>query len=350
MGSPAELRGRDLAGKIALLYVRVFNGVLMHSGHAAAQRIQDSGAAGLILWLDLPGNARHATQLFTADGWIDRIPWVSVGFHDGLYLRKLIEAADPDDPPQARLTVNGELHTEGTSQNLIGVLPGASDENLILTAHIDGYWNAVLDNGMGVASLMALARHYAEVPRERRPRNLVFLVTGDHELEGAGGSAVFQASHPDLISRSVLALQLEHLVAPGVSNFMNTLQSTNGSSPLLLFVSNGSPAVLDVFRDAVSRYKLVVNDNVSLGTAGDVDGLTQVPSAGFIQTGYLYHSEIDSLEWYSPGELEFVTRAHAYIVDRLNALPASEIRTPGDEEVLPPIYASPEFGVLMSPW
>jgi hypothetical protein len=100
----------------------------------------------------------------------------------------------------------------------------------------------------------------------------------------------------------------------------------------------------------VGRYDLVVSDNVSLGTAGDVDGLTRVPSAGFIQTGYLYHSDIDSLDWYSPGELEHVTRAHAYIVDRLNALPAADIRGPGDDAVLPPIYDSPEFGVLMSAW
>lgn len=350
LGSAADLHGRDLTGKIALLYVRVFDGVLMHSGLAAAARIAaTTDAAGIVLWMDAPGNAGYATQIFSPEGgWIDSLPWTNIGFQDGLYLRQLIEA-NPEKPPQVRLTVKGALETTGNSQNLVGILPGTTDENLIVTAHIDGFFNAILDNSSGVASLMELARYYSQIPQSERKRNLVFMVAGDHELEGTGGAAVFEAMNPTLVENSVMALQLEHTVGPNIYNFLNTLKLSTGSSSLMLFVNNGSEPVRDIFSAAISRYDLTVINEVNLFAAGDVEGLTKVPSSGLIQTGYLYHSDLDNLDWYGPEDFENVTRAHAFIIDQLNTLSAEQIGTL-PEEPLPPIYYAPEFPVLMSPW
>ena len=83
--------------------------------------------------------------------------------------------------------------------------------------------------------------------------------------------------------------------------------------------------------------------------AGDVDGLTDIPSAGFIQTGYLYHSEIDSLDWYKPEDLERLTRAHAFLIDEVNKIPIEEIRESSIDD-LPPPYSSPDVMELLRPW
>ena len=85
LGTIADLRGRDLSGKIILLHVRAFEDVLYHSGLESAKRIaKTTGAAGMILWMDLPGNEKYATQLFDGHKWIDQIPWVTIGYEDGL--------------------------------------------------------------------------------------------------------------------------------------------------------------------------------------------------------------------------------------------------------------------------
>jgi hypothetical protein len=350
LGSAAELRVRDLNGKIALLYVRVFDGVLMHSGLAAADRIaSETDAEGVILWMDLPGNVKHATQLFKMDGWIDSIPWVSVGFEDGLYLRRLIERAPIDEAPLVNLVVEGEFRMEGSSQNVIAEIPGTSDENLIITAHVDGFWTAALDNGTGVAALMELARYYVDVPESERTRNLIFLVTGDHETIGTGGAFVYAQTHAEDIEQTVMALQLEHLAAPGTTNSMNTLQHTNALSPLRAFVSNGNEVIRDALLDAVDRYGLVVRKAAIKSTAGDVDGLKEIPSAGLIQTGYLYHSEADGMQWYQPSDLERATRAHAYLIDQINQIPIEQLKT-APEVDLPPPYSSPDYLKLMEPW
>ena len=245
------------------------------------------------------------------------------------------------------LTSCGEIKS-GTSQNLKGIVPGTSEENWVITAHIDGFWSAILDNGTGVAALMELARYYAALPRSSRKRNLVFLVTGDHELFGAGGSRGFVKMHPQIMERSLLFLQLEHLLSPNTSNSMNLVQSANSTSPLSLFVSNGSPHVIHQFRDVIEEYGLVVSDNVQLNTAGDVDGIVNVPSAGLIQTGHYYHNSDDVMNLYQPTELAHIAKAHAALVDRFDKLPKSSIGIQKQENQ--PIYNSPEMLQIMSPW
>jgi hypothetical protein len=85
------------------------------------------------------------------------------------------------------------------------------------------------------------------------------------------------------------------------------------------------------------------------GTAGDVDGLAEVPSFGFIQTGFLYHSAADDLKYYSADELALVIRAHAFLVDGGNELTADEMKSGSGDDVLP-IYYSPHFLELLSSW
>ncbi len=349
LGSHAELRGKDLQGKIALLYVRVFDGVLMHSGLAAANRIaMETEAEGIILWMDLPGNAKHATQLYSmTGGWVDSLPWVSIGFEDGFYLRQLIESNPIDSPPRVNLLVQGELHPTGTSQNLIAELPGTTDESLLITAHIDGFWAAALDNGTGVSALMELARYYAGIPQSERERNLIFLVTGDHELEGSGGSLEYEKMHPKLAEKTVLALQLEHLVGPGTSNSLNALQLTNTNSPLKAFVSNGNQVLANALADTADQYGLVSVSHAMKASAGDAEGFETFPNIGFIQTGYLYHSDADGMQWYSPDDLGRVTRAHAYLIDQVNELSVEEIGSA--ENGIPP-YRSMELLKMFAPW
>jgi len=299
--------------------------------------------------MDLPGNAKHATQLYTPTGWIDSIPWTSIGFEDGTYLRRLIDISDDDSLPVINLVVEGEFRTTGTSQNVVAVLPGTTDENLIITAHIDGFWEAVLDNGSGVAALMELARYYKNIPQEKRLRNLIFLVTGDHETAGSGGSDVYHNRNLEIIEKTALAIQLEHLGAPGYKNSLNMLVTTNTLAPLIPFISNGNYSVHDAMQRMVDNYGIVVNRDLWTTPAGDVDGLTDIPSAGFIQTGYLYHSEIDSLDWYKPEDLERLTRAHAFLIDEVNKIPIEEIRESSIDD-LPPPYSSPDVMELLRPW
>jgi Zn-dependent M28 family amino/carboxypeptidase len=98
-------------------------------------------------------------------------------------------------------------HTKLESPNVVGLLPGSDprlrEEYVVLTAHLDhlgvgdavegdAIYNGAYDNASGVASLLAVAKAFADLPLAPR-RSLVFLaVTG--EEKGLLGSDYFAAN------------------------------------------------------------------------------------------------------------------------------------------------------------
>jgi len=322
LGSPADLRGKDLTGKIALLYVHTFEGVLMHGGYGPAIRLaKEYGAAGVILWYDAPGNDTYAGVMYDRTGIMKKTPWTNIGYTDGVYLRKRIEQSDLDKPPMVNLKVVGTMRSDLTSQNLLAELPGNSDQTIMITAHIDGFFNAALDNGTGVAALMALAKHYSRIPQDQRPYNLLFLVTGDHEATGAGGMINYIKKHKKDLKKIALAIQLEHLASPGVTKEMNMLTLTNSEAPRMLMVTNQSPWLNKVFMDAANRYGIVMQQGSISEYAGDIKGLKMakidVPAAGWIEIGHYYHNASDSPELISRHALQNMAHAYASIIDKI---------------------------------
>jgi len=325
LGSPAELMGRDLEGKIALVYSQVYEGVHIHSARSVVPRLAEQGKAlGVIVWLDLPGNGKYACRC--GDG-SENIPYLTVGYLDGLYLRKVIEASGLKSPPRVRMKVVGEMKKGLTSQNVVGMLPGTTDEYVIFTAHVDGYWLGTLDNGSGVAALLSLARHYSRMPAEKRRRNMLFLVAGDHEVPGAGGTVVFAKMHPDIIKKTAVVFQLEHISSTSLTEELGWYSLTNTENPRGLFVTNNSSLLLGFFKDAADRYGIVTSQGAYPNYWGDVVGFmeTGVTCAGWIEATYYYHSALDSPAVVTPQGLERITRAYAYVVDKVEGVSREEI-------------------------
>ncbi|BCB82731.1 M28 family peptidase [Phytohabitans suffuscus] len=100
--------------------------------------------------------------------------------------------------------------TEETTHNVIGVLPGASDHWVIVGSHHDGPFASAVEDGSGVAMVLAQAKFWASVPADRRPHNLLFMLTTGH-MAGVAGTLDFIAKHRDLLSRTVLEVHLEHV-------------------------------------------------------------------------------------------------------------------------------------------
>ncbi len=322
LGSPADMRGRDVEGKIALLYVHTFEGVLMHGGYGPAIRlVEEYGAAGVILWYDAPGNDAYAGVMYDRGGIMKGTPWTNIGYNDGVYLRKRIEHASLDNPPIVNLKIVGRSRSDLTSHNLMAELPGNSDRTIMITAHIDGFFNAALDNGTGVAALLALAKHYSAIPQSQRAYNLFFLVTGDHEAIGMGGMLSFIGSHKKFLKKVELAIQLEHLASPGVTKEFNTIARSNSEAPRMLMITNQNPWLKDAFMKAANRYGIVMQQGSISEYAGDIKALTvagtDIPAVGWIEIGHYYHNSSDSPDLISSHALQNITQAYASVIDKI---------------------------------
>lgn len=112
-------------------------------------------------------------------------------------------------PARARLSVSSTVDRV-VSHNVAGTLPGASDEWIVIGSHHDGPWASAVEDASGTALVLAQARYWSRVPRERRPHNLLFLLNAGHMAGGAGIRA-FVERRRAWLDRVVVEIHLEHV-------------------------------------------------------------------------------------------------------------------------------------------
>jgi hypothetical protein len=204
----------DVRGKVAVQRIVPTSGAFSQRGAISegSQELVRRGAIGVLNYIDQPGNM-HVRD-FSGCGQC-----FNVGGADGAFLRAVSERAEESgklEHLRVRLFLVARERAGLHAHNVVGVVPGASDEVVIVNAHLDGWYDAAGDNGDGLAVLVALARHFAK--SENRPaRTLVFVASGGHHNTGLNGPAHFVSMNPALAARAVLVLNLEHIAQYEVS-------------------------------------------------------------------------------------------------------------------------------------
>ncbi|SEM93616.1 M28 family metallopeptidase [Nonomuraea pusilla] len=121
--------------------------------------------------------------------------------------RRVLDLVD-EGPCTGTLTVESETGP-AVSHNVIGTLPGRSDQWVIIGSHHDAPWASAVEDASGIALVLAAARYWAGVPERDRPHNLVFLLTAGH-MAHAAGTRAFIEENRGLLGDVVLQLHLEH--------------------------------------------------------------------------------------------------------------------------------------------
>ena len=79
------------------------------------------------------------------------------------------------------------------TRNLVGILPGKSDELMVLASYTDGT-NGLENNGPNC--IVDMAQYLARLPQDSLPRSVMLLLTGGR-LAGGAGIAQFMDRHKD---------------------------------------------------------------------------------------------------------------------------------------------------------
>ncbi len=155
---------------------------------------------------------------------------------------------------RGRIALERSLETV-TSHNVTATLPGNSDEWIIIGSHHDGPWASAVEDGTGIALVMAQAQYWSQVPREQRPHNLMFLLNGGH-MSGGAGLIHFTETMRDFISNDVVVeIHLEH-AAREVRGENGELVVTDDPEPRWWFTSL-IPPLEQAVADAICRHDLV---------------------------------------------------------------------------------------------
>ena len=348
-GSESDFAGREVRGKAALIF-SVFG---VGPAEGALQRAEAKGAAAILNVNGLPGNLQLQ---YTSE---NKIPNFSLGTEDGIQLRDLIGEMPGGKGPRVKLKLDTKEIANLKSANVWGTLPGATDETIYILAHRDGWFDAAIDNGSGIAVQIGLAEYFAKIPQAQRRRTIVFLATDGHHAPsertkddptGEGGEGEGRTllrldgeRGGPLFAKTALFLNCEHTSAAALSTTSQGLVASNVVLPNQWY--GGGPS-----RPALQA--LVARVFTEFGVAVQAEPTGQKPPFG--ELGFFYHitpgveaealgfhyfhTDRDSPEAVPWTGLESVARAYAKLVDEVNKIDLKELTRPREsrpDELMP---------------
>ncbi|MHA2288256.1 MAG: hypothetical protein ACXABG_05675 [Promethearchaeota archaeon] len=206
------------------------------------------GAVGFVGILTFTADDIHQYLHAYADG---SLPGLYISPNDGEELRTILLDGQTVEATMVLTGVEGL----GTSYNVYGIIPGKTDETIVVLSHHDGW---ATNEASGMAVVMGLAKYYSQIPLFQRERTLMFLATASHF-----------GKRPSLLEMCELLASEEENIVAAISVEMISKQfkiidgkfvDTGMISPRAWFISgplhSGNPYLLDYSIEAITKYDL----------------------------------------------------------------------------------------------
>jgi hypothetical protein len=317
VGGEADFQGRDVAGKAVIIYSTFVPGGRSHSASDRANlfnsnaRAAAKGAAMIIDVMGVPGNGQ-----FQPEGGIRTVTQMTLSQDEGFALRDRLGNGEKIN---ITLHLNVPPLTNVQTQYHWAVLPGLSDEQIMIQMHTDGYFQAAEDNNGGMAAGLELARHYAALPIGSRPRTMVWLMFPDHH-HGEVAHTLIDPTYN--WSKVALKLTLEHPSETQLYFYNDDLTPSNTMSATR-WNALGSPEFEKMCLDA-----LVDFGNSVYGVEDGPKNGNYAPSFHTINH-IIYHTSLDTPELVPAEGQARATRAFASIIDKVNQMSIPQLKGPG---------------------
>jgi hypothetical protein len=192
------------------------------------------------------------------------VPGMFLGADQG---KRITDAIDAGQHPSARIVLRARFKRVSTP-SVLATLPGASPQRLVIDSHTDGT-NAAEDNGP--VAMIAMARYFAALPAECRPRTLEFAFSTAHfyqrvaspDVRDGGAEQLAQQLDRDYDEGTVSAVVvLEHLGAidyeevPRPNGLPGSKLAPNGLRAIQFIGVTPSPPLIDAVNGVVERYDM----------------------------------------------------------------------------------------------
>ena len=318
-GAPVTV---DVKGKIAIQHSHPITGAYSDRTKIvqSTQALEQAGAVAVFNWIEQPGNM-HVFD-FAARGR----PSFNLGGADGAFLKAVLERA-PAGSLKAKLTLDSDTATGLKADNVIGMIPGDSDEAVIVNAHLDSWFDGAGDNGDGIAVALALARHYGK-PANKPKRTLIFVGSAGHHSGGMNGATNLVRMNGPKLSKVILVLNLEHVAQFQFRTDPWRVDPTE--EPKNVGVSNMAPFLVDTLKAGAARYGYTYGGEITNSVPGDLGGYAALNVARVqgIHSGPYYHTSGDVYGTISPEGLTRAANFYRYFIDAVAAAPAASVNPP----------------------
>ena len=318
LGTAADFAGRDVAGKAVIIQTMLAPGQMGNSAswEGATKRAQDEGAALIVgIWgyggnfavwqstnvfqmvRDPDGTSRYVSESVITPGFF-------MGFEDGR-------------PVTISARVETEMRAGLTSASVYGTLPGTTDETIDVMAHMDGYYDAALDNASGMVVMIGLAEYCAQTPLAERRRSITLIGTAGHHV---GSPNAPYLRDQGMLEKTALMINCEHIAPTQFVAFNTELRLTNTVTPRRWWV-HGSQQLLDLTLDAYRTFGVSIIGEMDGRATGEIMAIDKAaPSVQLIRSPEHKHTDGDIPGLVPAVGLEAVARAFAKIIDEVNTL------------------------------
>ncbi|HET9199408.1 MAG TPA: M28 family peptidase, partial [Dehalococcoidia bacterium] len=285
----------------------------------------EAGAAGFVGVLNgYPGDS--FSYYVPYDAVARPIPGVWISESSGRRLKQLLAAGHVT----AHLIVDARTEA-ATTYNIVGELPGADDEVVIIGTHHDGPWASAVEDASGMALVLAQAAYWSQIPAPERPHVLLFLVNSGHMYGGAGVHA-FIEQHKSELGRVVLEVHLEHAAAEFTEKD-GILAATGEPEPRWWFTSR-IPELEQTVREAIEaedlQRSMILRPDIFAPyptTDGGPFHAEGVPLVNYLTAPFYLFDAMDTMDKIHRASLVPITRAAARIVESTRGTSATQMRT-----------------------
>jgi len=328
-GSRSELEGVDLTDKIVLVHRdAAWSNFISYFRDIEATSFMEQGRAlGAVftVHMNIPTNMKVALW----NGPRAReIAHLNIGSGDGKFLREIIHASGPENPPRVRLTVQGKIEKHLKTRNTFGLIRGKnSNEYVVLIAHTDAWFEGAVDNASGLSLLLGLSRYFSRLPREQIQRNFLFIGTAAHHNGPASGTRHLVKNHRDILDKTVILMNLEHFasVAPVKDG---KIKGAYTETAHLLFDTHNHPFIQETIQAAAAEHGTPMHPKVLSYFIADSGAFrsANVPCVSLLQPSFWYHTSRDTMDRIPVKSLENVARTIAQLLNSINRTTTEKIK------------------------
>jgi len=272
-------------------------------GHVVAAK---RGAEAIIIRSVGTDNNRYA---HTGSGYgyvedVKKIPAAAVSAPDAILIQNMMKRGEP---VTVKMNLTSEITGPEKSANIIGEITGreGSDNYLVLAAHVDSWdeGTGAIDDGAGVASMMAAAALIGQM--EQQPRRSIRVVLFAGEEIGFYGVNVYMEEHEDDVGEHLLGAEVD-----GGGGRIHTLTSGVGEQSV--------PVVHEMYK-LIAPLGIAWSDSNDARGASDISvlGNAGMPVLDFSQNSNDYfdyhHTPNDTFDKIVPEDMRYLTAAYATI-------------------------------------